>query len=94
MQRWLKKIGFVKADSINFVPISAFCGENLVERSGNNAMEWYKGPTLIEALNMLTPPVRFLDKALRIPINEIYKIQGIGTVISGRIEMGTVTLGQ
>jgi len=42
---------------------------------------------------MLNPPVRFLDKALRMPINEIYKIKGIGTVISGRIESGTVTLG-
>lgn len=48
---------------------------------------------MVEALNMLNPPVRFLDKALRMPINEIYKIKGIGTVISGRIESGTVTLG-
>lgn len=51
-------------------------------------MPWYKGPTLIDAIDQLEPPKRPVDKPLRIPLNDIYKIGGVGTVPVGRVETG------
>ena len=53
-------------------------------------MKWYQGPTLIEALDTLDPPKRPTDKPLRIPINDVYKIEGHGTVAVGRVETGVL----
>ena len=58
----------------------------MIEKSGN--LPWYKGPTLIEALDTVIPPKRPVDKPLRIPIQDVYKISGIGTVPVGRVETG------
>lgn len=51
---------------INFVPISGFQGDNMIERSSN--MSWYKGPILLEALDAIEPPKRPSDKPLRLPL--------------------------
>jgi len=51
---------------VNFVPISGFQGDNMIEKSDN--MGWYKGPTLLEALDLLEPPKRPSDKPLRLPL--------------------------
>eukprot|EP01083_Nonionella_stella_P137757 419182_1 len=56
-------------------------------------MSWYNGPTLIEALDQCEPPKRPFDKPLRIPIQDVYKIGGVGTVPVGRIESGTIKPG-
>ncbi len=56
-------------------------------------MPWYKGPTLIQAIDKITPPTRPTDKPLRIPINDVYKIGGIGTVPVGRVETGILKPG-
>jgi len=82
---YLKKVGF-QEKSINAVPYSGWKGDNLVERSSN--MDWYKGDTLIEALDKITPPERYADKPLRLPLQDVYKITGIGTVPVGRVETG------
>jgi len=58
----------------------------MLEPSKN--LEWYKGLTLLEALDSLTPPKRPTEKPLRIPIQDVYKISGIGTVPVGRVETG------
>ena len=60
----------------------------MIERSDN--LKWYKGPTLIEALDNVIPPKRPTDKALRIPLQDVYKIGGIGTVPVGRVETGII----
>ena len=86
----LRKIGF-KAENIQFVPVSGWLGENLAVPSTN--MPWYKGPTAAGAVDMLSAPKRAHDKPLRLPINEVFKISGIGTVVSGRIESGVVKAG-
>ena len=53
-----------------------------------------EGVTLYDALEkVVTPPKRFPEAPLRIPINGIYKIKGVGDVITGRIEQGTLTSG-
>lgn len=62
---YLKKIGY-NPKTIPFVPISGWHGDNMIEKSTN--MPWWKGPTLIEALDDITPPKRPTDKALRLPL--------------------------
>jgi len=63
----------------------------MLERSPN--LGWYKGPTMIEALDAIIPPKRPVDKPLRIPLQDVYKIGGIGTVPVGRVETGTLKPG-
>jgi len=91
VKTYLEKIGF-KPDNpknpIRFIPISGFAGENMVEKS--DKMGWYKGPYLLEALDMMREPKRPSDKPLRLPLQDVYKIGGIGTVPVGRIETGTL----
>jgi elongation factor 1-alpha len=82
---YLKKVGY-KPAKINFVPISGWVGDNMIDRS--TAMTWYKGPILLEALDLVIPPERPTNKPLRLPLQDVYKIGGIGTVPVGRVETG------
>ena len=90
VSEYLEKVGY-KTDTMNFVPISGFNGDNLIERSTN--MPWYTGPTLTEALDSFKQPKRPILKPLRIPIQDVYKIKGIGTVPVGRVETGVLKAG-
>jgi elongation factor 1-alpha len=85
VSNYIKKIGY-NPDIVPFVPISGWHGDNMLERSTN--MGWWKGPTLLEALDNLEAPKRPVDKPLRIPLQDVYKIGGIGTVPVGRVETG------
>jgi elongation factor 1-alpha len=87
---YLKKVGY-KPMKIPFVPISGWAGDNMVEKSTN--MPWYKGPYLLQALDELIPPKRPMDKPLRLPLQDVYKIGGIGTVPVGRVETGVIKPG-
>ena len=87
---FLKKVGY-KPDNIPFIPISGWNGDNMLERSANT--NWYKGPTLIEALDKIEPPKRPTEKPLRLPLQDVYKIGGIGTVPVGRVETGVLKPG-
>jgi elongation factor 1-alpha len=84
-KNFLKKTGY-NTDKIPFIPISGWQGDNMLERSDN--LKWYKGPILIEALDEIVPPKRPTDKPLRVPLQDVYKISGIGTVPVGRVETG------
>jgi elongation factor 1-alpha len=86
----LKKIGW-KAKKIPFIPGSGFEGDNMMEVSGN--MPWYKGPCLLQALDKIKAPKRPTDKALRLPLQDVYKISGVGTVPVGRVETGILKAG-
>jgi len=90
VQNFLKKVGY-KPAVIPFVPISGWEGDNMLE-SGSN-MPWYKGPTLLEALDNIKPPKRPVDKPLRLPLQDVYKIGGVGTVPVGRVETGVLKPG-
>ena len=68
--------------------MSAFKGDNIMEKGDN--LGWYKGPTLIESLNNFTPPDKPTNKPLRLPIQDVYTITGIGTVPVGRVETGVM----
>jgi elongation factor 1-alpha len=87
---YLKKVGY-NPDKVPFIPISGWCGDNMIEKSDN--MTWYKGATLIEGLDSLEAPKRPLDKPLRLPLQDVYKIGGIGTVPVGRVETGVMKPG-
>ena len=87
---YLKKIGY-NPDKIPFIPISGWVGDNMIEKSDN--MAWYKGPCLLQALDALEPPKRPKDKPLRLPLQDVYKIGGIGTVPVGRVETGLIKPG-
>ncbi len=87
---YLSRVGYPQS-KIPFIPISGYEGDNLVDRSMN--MPWYDGPTLIEALDNCSPPKRFIEKPLRIPLQDVFRIGGVGTVPIGRIETGVIKPG-
>ncbi|XP_046864981.1 elongation factor 1-alpha [Xenia sp. Carnegie-2017] len=99
---YLKKVGY-NPKSVAFVPISGWHGDNMLEPS--DKMPWYKGwaierkegnasgKTLFEALDSILPPSRPTDKPLRLPLQDVYKIGGIGTVPVGRVETGVLKPG-
>lgn len=102
VEGYLKKIGY-NPKAVAFVPISGWNGDNMLEPS--EKMGWYKGwaverkegnasgKTLFEALDSILPPSRPTDKPLRLPLQDVYKIGGIGTVPVGRVETGIIKPG-
>ncbi|WP_297553147.1 translation elongation factor EF-1 subunit alpha [Thermococcus sp.] len=88
VEKLLKMLGY---KDFPVIPISAWEGDNVVKRS--DKMPWYKGPTLIEALDQIPEPPKPTDKPLRIPIQDVYSIKGVGTVPVGRVETGILRVG-
>ena len=87
---YLKKVGY-NVEKVQFIPISGWVGDNMIEQGDN--LPWYKGNTLLAALDSLEPPVRPVEKPLRLPLQDVYKIGGIGTVPVGRVETGVLKPG-
>ncbi|MFH1470972.1 MAG: translation elongation factor EF-1 subunit alpha [Candidatus Micrarchaeota archaeon] len=87
----LKNIGY-KVDAIPFVPISAYTGGNIAKKG--DQMPWYTGPTLVECFDALKVPPKPTDKALRLPIQDVFTITGHGTVPVGRVETGILKPGE
>jgi len=85
VSRLIQVVGY-DVSKIKFVPVSGWTGDNLVKKSTN--MPWYKGPTLIEALDEFTMPAKPTEKPLRIPVQEVYSIRGVGTTPVGKVETG------
>jgi len=103
VDKMLTKIGY-KTKKIPFIPMSGFHGDNLNEKSKN--LSWYKGfevkikkekvkgHTLVDALEkVVKPPKRNDKKAFRMPVSGVYKIKGVGDVVTGRVEQGKITAG-
>ncbi len=90
LTKFMKGLGY-RVETIPFIPVSGWLGDNLLEKSPN--MPWYKGPTLVEALDMVKEPTKPVDKPLRLPIQEVYSISGVGTVPVGRVETGRMRIG-
>jgi len=87
----LVQLGY-KVEQIPFIPVSAYVGDNVVKKS--TKMDWYKGPTLVETLDSnIKAPEKPTDKPLRLPIQDIYTITGVGKVPVGRVETGIVKPG-
>jgi len=104
VESYVKKVGY-NPKEVAFVPISGWHGDNMIEPSTN--MSWYKGwsvtrkgsdkpltgVTLLDAIDNINPPERPVSKPLRLPLQDVYKIGGIGTVPVGRVETGTIKAG-
>ncbi|RLI78481.1 translation elongation factor EF-1 subunit alpha [Archaeoglobales archaeon] len=90
VEKLLKMVGY-KVEEIPFIPTSAYYGDNVLKRSERTP--WYKGPTFFEAFNLFKPPEKPIDKPLRIPIQDVYSISGVGTVPVGRVETGVLKPG-
>jgi len=108
VSNYIKKVGY-NPESVPFVPISGWHGDNMLEASSN--MTWFKGwevkrkkagsadmvtvkgVTLLDALDAIEQPSRPTDKPLRLPLQDVYKIGGIGTVPVGRVETGILKPG-
>merc|ERR1719370_2877539 len=102
VSNYVKKVGY-NPKAVAFVPISGWHGDNMIEASTN--MPWYKGwkverkegkfsgKTMFEALDSIIPPTRPSDKPLRLPLQDVYKIGGIGTVPVVRVETGVIKPG-
>lgn len=86
-QKLLKTIGY---KDVQFVPVSAFVGDNAV---GKGELDWWDGPTILEALDQLTTAEKPINKPLRWPIQDVYSITGVGTVPVGRLETGVMNPG-
>ncbi len=90
VENLLKLVGF-DLKKISIIPTSGWTGENLVKKSTN--MPWYKGRTLLETLDTFVEPPKPLEKPLRVPIQDVYTITGVGTVPVGRVETGRMKVG-
>jgi len=88
---FLASIGY-KKDDVPFIPTSALDAANLKDRTPD-LTPWYDGPSLLEALDAVTLPPKPTDKPLRVPINDVYSIKGVGTVPVGRVETGIMKTG-
>ncbi len=89
-EQLLRVLGY-NPDQIDFIPTASLKGDNVVKRSEN--MPWYKGPTLVEAIDKFQPPEKPVNLPLRIPIQDVYSITGVGTVPVGRVETGILRPG-
>jgi len=87
---YIKKVGY-NPEKVDFIPYSGWTGDNMIERS--DKLPWYKGPTMLEALDRITEPKRPSGSPLRVPLQDVYKISGIGTVPVGRVETGILRPG-
>lgn len=86
----LKMVGYKPAE-IAFVPVASLLGENVIKKGTN--MSWYTGPTLLDAMNALKMPEKPTHLPLRLPIQDVYNITGIGVVPVGRVETGVLKVG-
>ncbi|HUZ79099.1 MAG TPA: translation elongation factor EF-1 subunit alpha [Thermoplasmata archaeon] len=92
LTKLLKNVGFKVDTQVVFLPISAFKDDNIIKASPN--MAWFKGPFLLQALDSLVVPAKPTDKPLRLPVQDVYTITGIGTVPVGRVETGRLKVGE
>ncbi|MBU2639791.1 MAG: translation elongation factor EF-1 subunit alpha [Nanoarchaeota archaeon] len=86
----LKKVGY-KPDTVTFLAIASLLGDNVFKKSEN--MSWYTGPTIREQMDLFTQPEKPTNLPLRLPIQDVYNITGIGVVPVGRVETGVMKVG-
>ncbi|MEE9511772.1 MAG: translation elongation factor EF-1 subunit alpha, partial [Nitrosopumilaceae archaeon] len=89
-EKLIKSVGF-KVDAVPVIPVSGWKGDNLVKKSEN--LKWWTGKTLLETFDDFTLPEKPVGKPLRVPIQDVYTITGVGTVPVGRVETGKMKAG-
>ncbi|CAL5990962.1 Elongation_factor 1-alpha [Hexamita inflata] len=91
MQKTFKLIGFKHWEDFDYIPLSGQEGDNIMETSANTP--WYNGKSLVECIDGLKVPKHPNDKPLRVSIQDVYKVYGVGTVPVGRVESGELIPG-
>jgi len=86
-EKLVKSVGY-KLENVPFIPVSGWTGENLVKKAEN--MPWWTGKTLLESFDDFKVPEKPIGKPLRVPIQDVYSITGVGTVPVGRVETGVM----
>jgi elongation factor 1-alpha len=86
----LGQVGY-KIDQVQFLPVSALKGDNIAKKSEN--MPWYTGPTILEQMDLFSEPEKPTGLPLRLPIQDVYNITGIGVVPVGKVETGVMKIG-
>nr|CBH37744.1 translation elongation factor 1, alpha subunit [uncultured archaeon] len=86
----LGMVGY-KEEHVIFIPVSALDGVNITKKSDKET--WFDGPTLLEALDLMKVPDKPVNLPLRIPVQDVYTITGVGTVPVGRVETGKMKKG-
>jgi elongation factor 1-alpha len=86
----LSQVGY-KIDQVPFLPISALKGDNIAKKS--EKMPWYTGPTILEQMDLFSEPEKPTGLPLRLPIQDVYNITGIGVVPVGKVETGIMKIG-
>lgn len=90
---FLKQAGFKESD-VAFIPTSGLSGENLITRSQSSELtKWYKGLCLLEQIDSFKPPQRSIDKPFRLCVSDVFKDQGSGFCVTGKIEAGYIQTG-
>ncbi|MBI1968715.1 translation elongation factor EF-1 subunit alpha [Candidatus Woesearchaeota archaeon] len=80
-----------KVDKLRFIPIASYPGENITKKS--EKMPWWTGDSLLDALNKFEVPQKPVNLPLRLPLQDVYNITGIGVVPVGRVETGIMKVG-
>ncbi|HIE41285.1 MAG TPA: translation elongation factor EF-1 subunit alpha [Candidatus Aenigmarchaeota archaeon] len=91
VEKLLGGVGY-KIEDLKIIPASAYKGDNVVKNTDN--LKWFSGPTVLEALGDIIPPERPIDKPLRLPVQDVFSITGVGTVPVGRVETGRMKVNQ
>lgn len=90
VKKHAKQAGW-NVDKLRFIPMAAYPGENITKKS--TKMSWWTGDTLLEAINKFDVPQKPVNLPLRLPIQDVYNITGIGVVPVGRVETGVMKVG-
>ncbi len=91
VSKLLQQVG-IKADATTFIACSGLMGDNIIKKS--DKMPWYKGPTLREQIDLFPAPELPTNLPMRMPVQDVYEITGIGTVPVGKVETGILKIGQ
>lgn len=90
---FLKQAGFKESD-VFYIPTSGLSGENLATRSSVSQLtSWYSGPSLLEQIDAFKAPQRSVDKPFRLCVSDVFKDQGSGFCVTGKIEAGYIQTG-
>ena len=84
-----KSVGY-KDEQLQYIPCSAFAGDNVKEKG---KLDWWTGDTILAAIDKFTLPEKPTNLPLRWPIQDVYTIKGVGTVPVGKIETGVMKPG-
>lgn len=90
LQELFQRVGY-KPEQITYLPLAGLKGDNVTKKGDN--LKWFDGPTLIDAIDSLKVPEKPVKLPLRLPVQDVYSITGVGTVPVGRVETGVMKVG-